>query len=84
METLCRQLDVPVRLVELDVAAEAAANGIGIEEAARGARFRWLEQVAVESGCTHIAVAHTADDQAEKRVGRTWPARISRARSCAV
>ncbi|MBI5759648.1 MAG: tRNA lysidine(34) synthetase TilS [Planctomycetales bacterium] len=65
VETLCRQLDVPVRVVELDVAAEAAANGIGIEEAARGARYRWLEQVAEETGCTHIAVAHTADDQAE-------------------
>jgi tRNA(Ile)-lysidine synthase len=65
VRTLCERHDVTVRVREFDVAAEAASRGIGIEEAARDARYRFLEQVAAEFGCTHVAVAHTADDQVE-------------------
>lgn len=65
VRTLCERLGVSVRVTELDVAAEAVSRGIGIEEAAREARYRFLEQVATETGCTHVAVAHTADDQVE-------------------
>lgn len=65
VRTLCERLGVAIRVDELDVAAEAASRGIGIEEAAREGRYRFLEQVAGETGCTHVAVAHTADDQVE-------------------
>ena len=48
-----------------DVAAFAAANGLGIEDAARRMRYAFLERAADQYGCTRIATAHTADDQAE-------------------
>lgn len=62
---LCDRLHIAVTVGEIDVAAESTAAGIGIEEAARAARYRFLCETAVQNGCTHIAVAHTADDQAE-------------------
>ncbi|NIX77899.1 tRNA lysidine(34) synthetase TilS [Microvirga terricola] len=61
------------------VAREAAALGLphrtlvwtgpkpeaGLQEAAREARYRLLLQHAREEGATHLATAHTLDDQAE-------------------
>ena len=46
-----------------DVAALARDEGRSIEDAARAARYRFLEEVAGDEG--HIATAHTADDAAE-------------------
>jgi tRNA(Ile)-lysidine synthase len=37
----------------------------GLQQAARAARYRLLAQAAARAGCTHIATAHTLDDQAE-------------------
>lgn len=48
-----------------DVAAFAAEQGRGIEDAARQLRYAFLERTADEYGCGRIATAHTADDQAE-------------------
>lgn len=61
----CEVLSVPVTIGEIDVAAEARQTGIGIEEAARAARYRFLKETARRYGYTEIAVAHTADDQVE-------------------
>lgn len=65
LKAFCRRLDVPLVIGRENVAARAAKRGQGIEEAARQARYEFLEWTAREQGCTHIAVAHTADDQAE-------------------
>jgi tRNA(Ile)-lysidine synthase len=46
-----------------DVAALARAEGRSIEDAAREARYRFLDEVAPEGAL--IATAHTADDAAE-------------------
>lgn len=48
-----------------DVRTMSAEDGIGIEAAARRARYGFLASVAHEIGATHIAVAHNADDQVE-------------------
>jgi tRNA(Ile)-lysidine synthase len=48
-----------------DVCAFAAARRIGIEEAARRCRYAFLARSARQCGASSIAVAHTADDQAE-------------------
>jgi tRNA(Ile)-lysidine synthase len=48
-----------------DVPAEAAAAGIGIEEAARTARYAFLQETAAACGAAAIATGHTADDNAE-------------------
>ncbi len=48
-----------------DVAGEARRRGMGLEETAREMRYAFLRQAARELGCGRIAVAHTADDNAE-------------------
>lgn len=65
LQSVCERLRVPITVGEIDVAATARESGLGIEEAARHARYNFLEQVAARFNCSHIAVAHTADDQVE-------------------
>lgn len=48
-----------------DVAAYAAAHGVGTEAAARTLRYAFLEQAAKDRGCDRIATAHNAQDNAE-------------------
>jgi tRNA(Ile)-lysidine synthase len=65
VESLCQTLDVPITIGSADIPALAGQSGRGIEEVARDERYRFLEETARASGCPVIAVAHTADDQAE-------------------
>lgn len=44
---------------------EVPATGIGVEAAARSARYAALQAVAAEVGAAGILLAHTRDDQAE-------------------
>ncbi len=44
--------------------------GTGIQEAARHARYRLLNQWVRDHGCLHLLLAHTRDDQAETFVMR--------------
>lgn len=48
-----------------DVAAEARANGWNLEDAARRLRYAFFQRTVEQGRATRIAVAHTADDQAE-------------------
>ncbi|MFW5693048.1 MAG: tRNA lysidine(34) synthetase TilS [Thermoguttaceae bacterium] len=48
-----------------DAAEEFPRDRDGLEAAARKARYRFLEQAAGRCGARWVAVAHTADDQAE-------------------
>ena len=48
-----------------DVAAAAERHGWNIEDAARTLRYAFFQRVIDEGCATRIAVAHTADDQAE-------------------
>lgn len=48
-----------------DVAAEAARQRWNVEDAARRLRYAFFDRVINQEKATHIAVAHTADDQAE-------------------
>lgn len=68
--TLCRQFNLPFRLVQINAAFEAAENGLSVEEAGRQARYRILEGEALAwekeiPGKAHIAMAHHKDDNAE-------------------
>jgi tRNA(Ile)-lysidine synthase len=56
-------LGLPAEVRRTDVAALARAEGRSIEEAAREARYRFLEDVAPERAL--VATAHTTDDAAE-------------------
>jgi tRNA(Ile)-lysidine synthase len=48
-----------------DVGVYASSNNLGIEEAARELRYRFLVKVKNEMGGRFVAVAHNQDDQAE-------------------
>jgi tRNA(Ile)-lysidine synthase len=48
-----------------DVAAEAERRGWNLEDAARRMRYAFFARVVEEGRATRIAVAHTANDQAE-------------------
>jgi tRNA(Ile)-lysidine synthase len=68
-EQFCRELAVhlarPIVADAIDVRRLASAEGRSIEEAAREARYRFLEHAADRLGAAWIAVAHTTNDQAE-------------------
>jgi tRNA(Ile)-lysidine synthase len=55
---LCRAWNVPLK-------TGRAATKQRSENAARGQRYEFLQEVALQVGATHIATAHHADDQAE-------------------
>ena len=64
--TAAAELGLRAQVGQVDVAALAAEHGIGIEEAGRRARYGFLETVAAATSSEAlIAIAHTADDQAE-------------------
>lgn len=48
-----------------DVAAEAKRVKQSVELTARELRYAFLREASARNGCTHIATAHTADDNAE-------------------
>jgi tRNA(Ile)-lysidine synthase len=48
-----------------DVAAKAKKERANLEDAARRARYAYFHSLVDSGACTRIAVAHTADDQAE-------------------
>ena len=48
-----------------DVPGHAEQNGMGLEEAARELRYRFLFGLAAETGAAAVATAHHANDQAE-------------------
>ena len=48
-----------------DVRAAASREGWNLEDAARRLRYQFFEQVIGDGRATRVAVAHTADDQAE-------------------
>ena len=66
VEGLCGSLGVPCETVPVDVHAERKRTGASLEEAARTLRYAALEAARKQHGASVIAVAHTADDQAEE------------------
>jgi len=62
---LCEALQLPLVTKRIDVAALVRAGRGGTEEIARQARRTFLQEVALEQGCSWIALAHQRDDQAE-------------------
>jgi tRNA(Ile)-lysidine synthase len=62
---LARGCGLPFALDREDVAAAAKRNKWNLEDAARRLRYAFFERLIREGQVTRIAVAHTADDQAE-------------------
>ena len=60
-----RRLDIPYTLQRADVAAYRRAHRLSLEDAARRVRYAFLADAAARHAAHAVAVAHTADDQAE-------------------
>ena len=65
VRTLCKSWGLPFFAGSGDVTGYARAKGMGIEEAARTLRYRFLLDTARENACAAVATAHTANDNAE-------------------
>lgn len=61
----CEERGIPCYVGQADVAALAAESKVSKQEAARAARYAFLEETAAQVGATKIATGHTRDDQAE-------------------
>jgi len=55
----------PVTVGRIDAKREAARLKLSLQAAARECRYRFLKETAERAGASWIAVAHTANDQAE-------------------
>lgn len=64
-EALCRKLGVRCISLQVDVIATAAADGDGLEAAARKQRYAMLAEAAHTAGLRYVTTAHTQDDQVE-------------------
>jgi tRNA(Ile)-lysidine synthase len=62
---LGRRFSIPTDVFHITPERKAAHAGKSVEEAARDARYELLTEAATRTGCTAIAVGHTADDQVE-------------------
>ena len=60
-----RRLGIPYTLQRADVAAYRRAHRLSLEDAARRMRYAFLADAAARHAAHAVAVAHTADDQAE-------------------
>ncbi len=69
VEELARASGLEFVSAREDVRAAAAHNDWNLEEAARRLRYAFFDRVLSDRKATRIAVAHTADDQAETVLG---------------
>lgn len=65
VQDIARQWNISLTTGHADVPALARQDGLGIEAAARRARYDFLARTAEAVGADRVAVAHHADDQAE-------------------
>src|ERR1700692_3311938 len=65
VKTIAEQFDFAFASGRADVAGEAKLLGRNVEDAARRLRYEFFKSAAEMHGLNRIAVAHTADDQAE-------------------
>jgi len=65
VEELARSLNLPAIAGHAEGGLQHAAAGEGLESAARSARYDFFTSAAGQFGARYIAIAHTADDQAE-------------------
>ena len=65
VERFASSLGIQIFLGSKDVPRKARTGKLGLEEAARNERYRFLEETAREYGAGAVALGHTRDDQVE-------------------
>ncbi len=61
----CDENNITLYTKRMDIPKLAKENGLGIEEAARNARYEFFNEICNEHGYDVIATAHNADDNLE-------------------
>ncbi len=61
--------NLPFFVTREDIASKSARERANLEDAARRARYAYFERLTAEGKLDRVAVAHTADDQAETVLG---------------
>lgn len=64
-EIFCRERSIPLQVVQADVPALAAAEGISTEEAGRKVRYEAFSRELQAGRADRVALAHHQNDQAE-------------------
>ena len=64
VQTYCEARSIPCRILHTDVQRERR-QGETVESAARRLRYEFFHKVAAEQNASHLATAHTQNDQAE-------------------
>ena len=64
-ETLATDLELPMQVQRVDVAARARADRTSIETAGHRVRYEWFEGLTAGGTADRVATAHTMDDLAE-------------------
>ncbi len=62
---MAEKLRIPATIEAIDVAAYCRERGLSVQAGAREVRYAFLARAAAGAGASRIAIAHTADDQAE-------------------
>ncbi len=70
LENLCAGLNIDLETSSIDVIGKQRSTGSSLEETARNLRYAVLESARIRHKASVIAVAHTADDQAEEMLLR--------------
>ena len=65
VEHLCKDLDIPLHIVHVDVANLRSVTGNSVEMVCRDSRYEAFRSLMHSVGADRIAVAHNSDDQAE-------------------
>ena len=65
VQEFCRQKSISCHVGQESIAESPHLTKLGLEGTARLVRRQFLQRVALEHQCVGIALAHTADDQAE-------------------
>lgn len=65
VKQVAENLAIPATIEAIDIDRLAKKSGKGIEEMAREARYQFLLDTAIKTGCNRMATGHTMSDQAE-------------------
>ena len=67
-QKLCKDLDIPLFTLNIDVPTLAKEQKTSLETAARDARYNFFSKVMTEHGIRILATAHNADDNLETQI----------------
>ena len=72
IKTLAHQFDIPYEIFMVDATSYKKKEKTSLEESCRNLRYEVFSQCKTKYGATAVAVAHTADDQAEEMLLRLF------------